>query len=147
MSRTNPHRSRSRGLGIVEMVISLAIAAMLLTAVAAAFTASAAAVEVNDDFFRATQAARVSMNQILTDLRRADGVEVPSSSLIEVITWDSQDRGYSTTPPTTRLSSSPPTSPRTPTTCSPATSLPAPSRPTPRSMPRASPTTSASPSP
>lgn len=93
MSRPLPAKSR-RALSIVEMVISLAIAAMLLTAVAAAFTASAAAVEVNDDFFRASQAARVSLNQILTDLRRSDGVEVPTSTLVEVITWDGLDRGY-----------------------------------------------------
>jgi hypothetical protein len=40
---------------------------MLLTAVAAAFSASSEAIEQSDTFFRASQAARVSMNQILTE--------------------------------------------------------------------------------
>ncbi len=56
-----------KGLSLAEVMISLAISAMLLTAVAAAFTASSEAIEQNDQFFRASQAARVSMNQILTE--------------------------------------------------------------------------------
>jgi len=61
---------RRRGLSIVEVLISLAIAATLLTAVAAAFAATSSAVEANDQFFRATQAARVSMGLLLADARR-----------------------------------------------------------------------------
>jgi prepilin-type N-terminal cleavage/methylation domain-containing protein len=63
-----------RGLSIVEMLIALAISALLLAAVAAAYNASADAVETNDRFFRATQAARVTMNQVLTEIRRAESV-------------------------------------------------------------------------
>jgi type II secretory pathway component PulJ len=66
---------RRAGLSIVEVMISLTIAAMLLTAVAAAFTASSDVIDHNDQFFRACQAARVSMNLMLTHVRRADAVQ------------------------------------------------------------------------
>jgi hypothetical protein len=51
-------------------MISLAIAATLLTATAMAYSASMRAVDMNDQFFRASQAARVSTNQIMTEVRR-----------------------------------------------------------------------------
>jgi type II secretory pathway pseudopilin PulG len=65
-----PTRRRRTGLSLVEVMISLGIAAMLLTASAAAFHASSAVVQNNDEFSRATQAARVSLHQILTQVRR-----------------------------------------------------------------------------
>jgi prepilin-type N-terminal cleavage/methylation domain-containing protein len=65
-----------RGLSIIEVMISLTISAFLLVAVAAAYSASADAVEMNDKFFRATQAGRVTMNQLLTEIRRADSIQV-----------------------------------------------------------------------
>src|SRR5262249_673847 len=87
---------RCRGLSLVEVVISLAISAMLLTAVAAAFSASANAIEIKDQFFRATQAARVSLNQVLTEVRRSKACSVsPSSKKIDMITYDDKDRTYS----------------------------------------------------
>jgi hypothetical protein len=51
-------------------MVSLAITATLLTAAAAAFNASSQVVQENDEFFRATQAARISLHQILTQVRR-----------------------------------------------------------------------------
>ena len=83
------------GLSIVEVLISLAITSLLLTAVSAAFSASAESVESNDEFFRATQAARVSMTQILTEVRRAKSVNVSTSSKLDMITFDDHDRSYS----------------------------------------------------
>ncbi len=65
---TRPPR---RGLRIVEVLIPLAITATLLVAVASAYSASMAAIRVNDQFFRATQAARVSVTRILADVRQA----------------------------------------------------------------------------
>ena len=44
-----------RGIGMAEALISLAITALLLTAVAAAFSASSAAIEMNDQFYRASR--------------------------------------------------------------------------------------------
>jgi hypothetical protein len=83
------HSSRggrcSRGLSIIEVMISLTISAFLLVAVAAAYSASADAVEMNDKFFRATQAGRVTMNQLLTEIRRADSIEVVDTKTINVI--------------------------------------------------------------
>ncbi|HEV8605965.1 MAG TPA: hypothetical protein VGQ99_11390 [Tepidisphaeraceae bacterium] len=94
---TNRLRNRVRlGLSLAEVMISLAISAMLLTAVAAAFTASSEAIEQNDEFFRASQAARVSMNQILTEIRRANAVQVPAgNSSLSMLTFDNKDRTYS----------------------------------------------------
>jgi type II secretory pathway pseudopilin PulG len=60
------------GLSLVEVMISLAITSMLLTAIAAAFHSSTQVITQNDEFFRATQAARVALNQMLTEIRRAD---------------------------------------------------------------------------
>jgi prepilin-type N-terminal cleavage/methylation domain-containing protein len=61
-----------RGLSLVEVMISLAISASLLTAIAAAFSASASAIEVNDEIFRATQASRVTMLHLLTEIRQGE---------------------------------------------------------------------------
>ena len=74
-SRTHSSRLTRRGLSMVEAMISLAICSALLVAAGAAFTSSAAAVQVNADFFRASQTARVTMNQMLTEVRRADSVQ------------------------------------------------------------------------
>src|SRR5699024_1418792 len=70
-----PRRRRSRGLGLVELLISLAITASLLTAIAAAFSSSASLIDNNDKFFRATQSGRVALHQILTEVRRCDSVQ------------------------------------------------------------------------
>ena len=70
-----------RGLSLIEVMISLAISASLLTAVAMAFNASASAVEMNDQMFRATQAARVSVNQIMTEARRCQSGAIIGNSL------------------------------------------------------------------
>jgi type II secretory pathway pseudopilin PulG len=90
----NAGTRRRSAMGLVEVMISLAIAATLLTAAAAAFTASARAVEANDTFFRASQAARVSLNQILTEVRRSWSVDVVSANQINMETHDLRDRSY-----------------------------------------------------
>ena len=63
-------RSRRHGLSLIEVLMALALTAMLLTAAGMAFQVSADSVQANDEFFRATQAARISMHQILTQVRR-----------------------------------------------------------------------------
>ena len=67
-------RLPARGLSIAEVMLGLAITSLLLVGVSAAYSASANAVDGNDRFFRTTQAARVTMNQLLTEIRRADSV-------------------------------------------------------------------------
>lgn len=74
-------RRRFHGLSLVEALLSLSISAMLLTAVGAAYRASAQAIEHNDQFFRASQAARVSINQIMAEVRRCQSGVVSSDSL------------------------------------------------------------------
>lgn len=60
---------------MAEMLISIAITSMLLSGLATAFVTSADVVEQNDQFFRATQASRVTLNQILVECRRADALQ------------------------------------------------------------------------
>jgi type II secretory pathway pseudopilin PulG len=72
--RLHPTRPRS-GLSLVEVMSSLAISSMLLTAIAAAFQSSTQVIQNNDRFFRATQSARVAINQILTEVRRCDAID------------------------------------------------------------------------
>jgi prepilin-type N-terminal cleavage/methylation domain-containing protein len=74
---------RRAGLSLVEVMISLAISAMLLTAVATAFVASSSAIEANDQFVRAAQAARISVNHIMNDVRRAQIPAAGTSGLVE----------------------------------------------------------------
>jgi hypothetical protein len=64
----------------------LAITAMLLTAAAVAINASSAIVQSNDEFFRATQAARVSLHQILTQVRRGSVNTTWNASTLRLIT-------------------------------------------------------------
>ena len=64
-----------RGLSMIEAMIAMGISSMLLVAVSGAFTASSQAVETNDQFFRASQTARVVLHQMLGEIRRADLVE------------------------------------------------------------------------
>jgi prepilin-type N-terminal cleavage/methylation domain-containing protein len=84
---------RRRGLSLAECLISLAITASLLTAAAAAFHASTQAIEDNDQFYRASQAARVSLNQIMTQVRRCQSGVVDTNSL-EVMTDTGEKRTY-----------------------------------------------------
>ncbi|MEA2709682.1 MAG: hypothetical protein QOF78_2283 [Phycisphaerales bacterium] len=80
-----PFRAAARraGLGLIEAMIALAITAALLTAVAAAFSASSAAINENDEFFMATQGGRVALSRILTQVRRGT---VSTSSTAQELT-------------------------------------------------------------
>ena len=86
-------RQRRRGLGIVELLVSLAIAASLLTAVAAAYAATTSAIQMNDEFFRACQAARVSINQIMSEVRKCQNGIVDFETL-ELSTSTAEKRVY-----------------------------------------------------
>ena len=70
-----------KGMSLVEVLIGLAITASLLTAVAAAFQASAAGITHNDQFTLASQAARVSVNQIMAQVRKCQSGVVADTSL------------------------------------------------------------------
>lgn len=66
-------RSRSTrvGIGLVELMISLVIAAGLLTATAVALDASTRAYAINQEQASLLQQARVAMNRIVTSIRTA----------------------------------------------------------------------------
>lgn len=72
---------RRAGLTLIETMVSLAITSSLLVAVAAAYNASASAVTANANFFKATQAARITMNQMLSEIRQAESVQVYSDHI------------------------------------------------------------------
>ena len=78
-------RYARHGLSLPEAMISLAITTTLLVAVAAAFTASAQAINNNDQFFRCTQASRVTMNQVLSEIRQCDSLDMSVSNTIKII--------------------------------------------------------------
>lgn len=95
----NPRRRalprRRAGLSLVEAMISLAITAMLLVSVSMAFTASTQVVQSNDEFFRATQAARIGLNQMLTEVRRATVIQGNATAQsVSLLTEDAEDRTY-----------------------------------------------------
>lgn len=91
--RAEGRSGRQSGLSLVEVCISLAIGASLLVAVGAAYSSSVSAIESNDTFFRATQAARVSLNQIMTEVRRCESATV-SSNQIAMSTYNGESRTY-----------------------------------------------------
>jgi type II secretory pathway pseudopilin PulG len=74
------------GLAMVEAMISLAIASALLTAVGVAFSSSAQAVKINDEFFRATQASRVSLTRIMQQVRLGSVDELSTITSLHLIT-------------------------------------------------------------
>jgi type II secretory pathway pseudopilin PulG len=86
-------RRRCRGLSLIETLISLSICAMLLTAAGAAFQASNDAIRMNDEFFRASQAARVSVNQVMSEVRKCQSGVVSDTSL-ELTTATGEKRTY-----------------------------------------------------
>ena len=99
---------RRMGLSLVEVSISLAIGAGLLVAVGAAYSSSVNAIQNNDTFFRATQAARVSLNQILSQLRQCQSVTV-SSNQLAMTTYDGQSVTYAWSNVTDNLTITPQT--------------------------------------
>jgi prepilin-type N-terminal cleavage/methylation domain-containing protein len=63
------------GFTIVELLIALAIGAMLLAAVAVAFNASIINFRENEEIFRTINSTRQALFRITTQLRTADGVD------------------------------------------------------------------------
>jgi type II secretory pathway pseudopilin PulG len=80
-------------MSLVEVLISLSITATLLTAVALAYKAATDTVRLNDEFFRASQAARVSVNQVMAEVRKCQS-GVVDKPYLELITPTGQSRTY-----------------------------------------------------
>ena len=95
-------RRGRKGLGLVELLISLAIAASLLSAVAAAYAATTSAIRMNDEFFRASQAARVSINHIMAEVRKCQNGIVDTEAM-ELSTNTGEKRIYAFDTATNRI--------------------------------------------
>jgi prepilin-type N-terminal cleavage/methylation domain-containing protein len=80
---------------IVELLISLAITAMLLAAVAVAFNASVINYRENEEIYRAINGARQALFRITSQLRTATAVD-PNAAANEctLITADGKDQTY-----------------------------------------------------
>jgi Tfp pilus assembly protein PilW len=91
-----PRRAAARraGLGLIEAMVALAITAALLTAVAAAFSASSAAINENDEFFTATQGGRVALSRILTQVRRGTVSTASTATQLTLITDSGKTHRY-----------------------------------------------------
>ena len=76
---------RSRGLSLPEAMISLAITSLLLIAVASAFSGSCTVIEANDNFFRSSQAARVTLSQLMIEIRNCDSLDMSVANQINII--------------------------------------------------------------
>jgi len=83
------------GFTMAELLIALAVTAMLLVAVAAAFNASAINYRENNDIFNAVNSARQALTRITTQLRTANAVN-PNSPNNEcaLITASREDITY-----------------------------------------------------
>ena len=72
---------RRFGVTMMEMMVSMTITSMLLAGVAGSFVSSANVVTANDAFFRASQAARVTLNQVVVECRRAEAVQCSNTGI------------------------------------------------------------------
>jgi prepilin-type N-terminal cleavage/methylation domain-containing protein len=95
-------KSTRRGLSLIEVMISTAISAILLTAAGAAYCASTKAIENNDRFFTASQGARVSMTQMMSTFRRCQAIQVYSDH-VDVTTATGLHNTYKYVPASSQL--------------------------------------------
>ena len=75
-------RNRSRGVGLVELLIALTISASILGAVAVAMDASFKAYAINQQQAQLGQRARVVMHRLLTTVRQAREHQPVTASLV-----------------------------------------------------------------
>ncbi len=91
----NRGRLHSNAFTIAEVLIALAITAILMAAVAVAFNASVINYNENEDIFNAVNKARQVLFRITTELRTANAVvPVEASSQCSLITADGSDFTY-----------------------------------------------------
>jgi prepilin-type N-terminal cleavage/methylation domain-containing protein len=86
---------RGTGFTVVEVLISLAIAAILLASVAVAINASAINYSENEKMFKTINCARQALFRMTTQIRTADAVDPNSASnACSMITSDGEDITY-----------------------------------------------------
>jgi len=86
---------RAAGFTIAELLIALAVTAVLLAAIAVAFDASFVNYRENEDMFRAVNSARQALTRVTSQLRTANAVD-PNSAANEcsLITAGGDDITY-----------------------------------------------------
>ena len=83
------------GFTLVEMLLSLAILAMVMAAVAVAFNASAINYSQNEAMFKAMNTARQALLRISTEVRTAQALALTGgSSQCSILTSDGRDITY-----------------------------------------------------
>jgi len=86
---------RKSGFTIVELLISLAIAAMLLASIAVAINASAINYSENEKMFKTMNSARQALFRMTTQVRTADAVDPnAATNTCTMITADGEDITY-----------------------------------------------------
>ncbi len=94
-----PKRKRRRGFTIVEILLSLTILAILMTAVAFAFDASVTNYQANKSIYQTVNTARQALLRITNDLRSAQAVALiggadPDNTQISLVTNTGADITY-----------------------------------------------------
>ena len=80
MKREQKLHRDATGFTVVECLISLAICAILMTAVAVAFNASLINFRENEEMFQSINNARQALTRMTTQIRTADGVSTAAPS-------------------------------------------------------------------
>ena len=95
---------RHRGMLLAEMLIGVAITTMLLTAMSGVLLATAKSIRTNDEFAKASQAARQATARMTRDVRVSDACQVGTSDmqgasritngLLQIVTVDGHSIDY-----------------------------------------------------
>jgi len=91
-----PHIKTSAGVSLVELLIVLAIMALLLTSLAAAFNASVINYRQNEDIFKTVNSARQALCRMTTQIRTGlvDPNDVADQSTCQVLCSDGSEILY-----------------------------------------------------
>lgn len=82
---THHTQHREKGFGLVEVLLSLALMAALLTAVAFAMQASFQSYNANDEAAALTQTARFTMLQMTRDMRTAEDISAVGTTKLVIV--------------------------------------------------------------
>ena len=85
-------RARAQGFTLIEILIGLAISAILLAAVAVAFSGSLSSYRENEKMFWAVNNARQALTRMTTDLRTAGYYDAGTHTWYGVSSVDANDR-------------------------------------------------------
>ena len=92
---TNQKNRSNKAFTLAEVLISLVIIAMLMTAIATAINASIINYNVNEDIFKAMNAARQTLLRITTELRTANEVFTAGGTVQQGLGFDDDNDAVS----------------------------------------------------